>query len=203
MPKKQFFNLNKEKQDLILEAAFKEFSKNQFMDASINTIVHESGISRGSFYLYFIDKLDVYLYLTGRILENQSTQFASNINNAMQNDEFSFFRELFKYNINLLSDAEYKHYFKNLYLGMNYEIWSYIRRKQSMIREELFKTLRIKSIGNDKNETSENLIHILEMINRDMITKKIFEELSDEVIISLYDKRVKLIKTKEDILNEK
>lgn len=199
MPKKQFFNLSKEKQDLILETAFKEFSKNQFMDASINTIVQESRISRGSFYLYFNDKLDIYLYLTGKILEDQSRLFISGLNTGLSHDEFSFFRALFLFNINLLSDSRYSMYFKNLYLGMNYEIWSYIRRKQSMIREELYKTLQIKPMDNDKNEISEILTHVLELINRDLITKKIFEELSDESITSLYDKRVKFIKTKEDL----
>lgn len=199
MPKKQFFNLSKEKQDLILETAFKEFSKNQFMDASINTIVQESRISRGSFYLYFNDKLDIYFYLTGKILEDQSRLFISGLNTGLSHDEFSFFRALFLFNINLLSDSRYSMYFKNLYLGMNYEIWSYIRRKQSMIREELYKTLQIKPMDNDKNEISEILTHVLELINRDLITKKIFEELSDESITSLYDKRVKFIKTKEDL----
>lgn len=198
MPKKLFFNLNIEKQDLILETAFEEFSKNQFMDASINTIVQESRISRGSFYLYFNDKLDIYLYLTGKILEDQSRLFISGLNTGLSHDEFSLFRALFLFNINLLSDPKYSMYFKNLYLGMNYEIWSYIRRKQKTIREVLFKKLSIDSID-DKNQYSDILTNILELINREMITKKIFEDLRHDEIIIQYDKRIKLIKTKEDL----
>ena len=197
MPKKSFFNLREDKQALIFTAAFEEFSENQYMDASINKIVQKSMISRGSFYLYFEDKLDVYLFTTGKVMEKKSREFLSQVLSEESADVFKIFRELFLFNINLLSDPVYSQYFKNLYLGMNYDIWNYIRKKQRTIRENVFKQLSIGHTGEGPNEYAEALISILEMINRDLLTKKIFEDLSLDSVLRLYDIRIELLKKVE------
>ena len=62
MPKQTFYRLPQEKQERILAAAKKEFTHARYDEASINQIVRESGISRGSFYQYFEDKQDIFLY---------------------------------------------------------------------------------------------------------------------------------------------
>lgn len=63
MPSDTFFRLPKEKQDRLIEAAWEEFTKVPYMDASINKIVLRARIPRGSFYQYFTDKEDLFLYL--------------------------------------------------------------------------------------------------------------------------------------------
>lgn len=63
MPTKTFFNLNHEKKNRIIEVSKREFSKYSFYDTSINRIVKEAGISRGSFYQYFEDKEDLFIYI--------------------------------------------------------------------------------------------------------------------------------------------
>jgi len=67
MPKDTFFNLDKAKQKRIFEAAVDEFSQRRFSEASINQVVKNAGISRGSFYQYFKDKEDLYLYVLKQI----------------------------------------------------------------------------------------------------------------------------------------
>lgn len=69
MPKDTFFNLNEEKQKRIFEAAVQEFSTRRFSDASINQIIKNAGIPKGSFYQYFTDKQDIYLYMAEKISE--------------------------------------------------------------------------------------------------------------------------------------
>ncbi len=71
MPTQTFVNLPKEKKDKILAAARKEFSSTAFEEASINKIVKEAGIPRGSFYMYFADKND----LLGVLLEEFRNQY--------------------------------------------------------------------------------------------------------------------------------
>ena len=56
-------NLPAEKQEKLLEAATREFSHRPFNEASINQIIKEAGIPRGSFYMYFQDKEDLFRYL--------------------------------------------------------------------------------------------------------------------------------------------
>jgi TetR/AcrR family transcriptional regulator len=41
--------------------------RQRFSDASINQIIKAAGISRGSFYQYFVDKEDLYLYMLTEI----------------------------------------------------------------------------------------------------------------------------------------
>lgn len=63
MPKETFFNLPEEKRHQILELAIDEFAANNYRQASISRIVEKAGIAKGSFYQYFEDKRDLYLYL--------------------------------------------------------------------------------------------------------------------------------------------
>lgn len=63
MPKETFFNLPEDKRDRILEIAIDEFADNTYKSASISRIVARAGIAKGSFYQYFEDKKDLFLYL--------------------------------------------------------------------------------------------------------------------------------------------
>ena len=62
-----FLRLPEEKRGRFLEAAWEEFTRVKFADASINQIVRRAGIPRGSFYQYFSDKEDLFYYLLGDI----------------------------------------------------------------------------------------------------------------------------------------
>jgi AcrR family transcriptional regulator len=79
LPKSTFFNLSEEKKKKIFDAAVQEFSKQRFSDASINQIVKNAGIPRGSFYQYFADKEDIYLYV--------GEEMAKDINEIRGNQE--------------------------------------------------------------------------------------------------------------------
>ncbi|PNV62627.1 TetR/AcrR family transcriptional regulator [Clostridium sp. chh4-2] len=63
MPTQRFYNLSENKRAVIKMAAIHEFSRALYADASINKIIKEAGISRGSFYTYFEDKSDLLRYL--------------------------------------------------------------------------------------------------------------------------------------------
>ena len=78
MATERFLKLSQDKKDRILQAARHEFARVPFEDASINQIIKASGISRGSFYTYFEDKLDLLHYVFR--------------NEGMRNEEY--FREL-------------------------------------------------------------------------------------------------------------
>lgn len=59
----KFFNLEKEKQDRIINAAIKEFAQNGYEKASTNEIVKEAGISKGLLFHYFKNKQQLFLFL--------------------------------------------------------------------------------------------------------------------------------------------
>ncbi|MDR1194120.1 MAG: TetR/AcrR family transcriptional regulator [Peptococcaceae bacterium] len=67
MPADRFFNLPAAKRERIFQAAVREFGRCRFSEASINQIIKDAGIPRGSFYQYFAGKEDLFLYVLGEI----------------------------------------------------------------------------------------------------------------------------------------
>lgn len=63
MPKATFYNLSEGKKNRIFAAALQEFSVRTFSQSSLNQIIKNAGIPKGSFYQYFENKEDLYLYL--------------------------------------------------------------------------------------------------------------------------------------------
>lgn len=52
-----------ERKTELIEAALNEFTVNSYDDASLNAIIKNAGISKGTFYYHFTDKQALYLYL--------------------------------------------------------------------------------------------------------------------------------------------
>ena len=63
MPSETFYKLPDEKRNNILNAIKKEFTAASIEDISVNRIVEESKIAKGSFYQYFKDKNDAITYI--------------------------------------------------------------------------------------------------------------------------------------------
>ncbi|MBU4262550.1 MAG: TetR/AcrR family transcriptional regulator [Proteobacteria bacterium] len=61
-----FSNLPVEKQEKIVAAAVREFSRHGYKKASINTIVRDAGISKGSLYQYFHNKEVLFVFIFER-----------------------------------------------------------------------------------------------------------------------------------------
>ncbi|MEN8136027.1 MAG: TetR/AcrR family transcriptional regulator [Thermodesulfobacteriota bacterium] len=68
-PKNTFRNLPKEKQRRITAAAVHEFAEYGFKQASVNRIVKETGIAKGSLYQYFAGKEALYLHVFTDFIE--------------------------------------------------------------------------------------------------------------------------------------
>ena len=63
MPTERFYKLPEEKKKAIRDAAMEECIRVPFEKVSINKIIQNAGISRGSFYTYFEDKRDLVRYI--------------------------------------------------------------------------------------------------------------------------------------------
>lgn len=90
MPNKTFNNLSNEKQESIIEIALKEFVMHDYDSASLNKIINEIGIAKGSFYRYFDSKRSLYLYLLDYCLDKRY-EYISKFNDMTYDD---FFEEL-------------------------------------------------------------------------------------------------------------
>lgn len=88
MPKEKFFKLKEEKQRAIMQAAYDEFLQSPYSEASINRIIKSAAISRGSFYLYFAGKDDIYRYL---LQQKIAVPFHEQLEKAMQRQSLNVF----------------------------------------------------------------------------------------------------------------
>jgi AcrR family transcriptional regulator len=95
VPKDTFFNLPESKRALICDVALDEFAQYPYDQASVNRIVAGAGIAKGSFYQYFEDKKDLFLYLTSLIAEEKINYLSPLILNPDGHDVFTVIREMF------------------------------------------------------------------------------------------------------------
>lgn len=65
----KFFQLPLEKQQRIINAAFKVFSENSYKKAPMSEIAKEGGISKALLFHYFANKLELYMFLWNRSIE--------------------------------------------------------------------------------------------------------------------------------------
>ena len=63
VPSETFFRLPEAKREKLEQAAREVFSKVPYESASLNQIIQRAGIPRGSFYMYFADKEELFSYL--------------------------------------------------------------------------------------------------------------------------------------------
>lgn len=96
MPKQTFLNLSEEKRRTVINAAIEEFAAYGLENASTNRIVANSGIAKGSFYQYFEDKQDVFMYLL-TVLEQEKMEYFKDKRPPGTNlDTFQYFRWMIK-----------------------------------------------------------------------------------------------------------
>ncbi|WP_303106439.1 TetR/AcrR family transcriptional regulator [uncultured Ruminococcus sp.] len=74
MIKKTFYNLPYEKRKRITDAVIKEFMERPNEKVSINRIIKTAEISRGSFYQYFDDKVDLIEIITKTMFDESSNK---------------------------------------------------------------------------------------------------------------------------------
>jgi len=126
MPSQTFLNLPKEKQNKLISCAMKEFSKRSFNEVSINKIITDASISRGSFYMYFSDKEDLFEYL----LESHRQKLGDVIKKNFcinSGDLRESFIGIFDSVVDWFINYEDLDFFKNTYMYMNSKTEKYIR----------------------------------------------------------------------------
>lgn len=163
MPTLTFNNLSEEKKNIIIEASIKEFKRALLTDASINKIIKDANISRGSFYTYFKDINDLYTYS----LNSYKEKIIKTIKLALRETNGDLFETTKKsYEKILKLCSKDKQLFKNIFLNFNYNVS--IRNK--MYEENLENKYKIvELISQIKKEnlninTEEELFYIIDII---------------------------------------
>jgi len=159
MPKDTFNNLCEDKKRKIFYAAVQEFAMRRFSEASINQIVKTAGIPRGSFYQYFEDKEDIYLYMFSEIgREKQEI-----INSVGQLNPDADFFEAYQHNVRILLEwSKTKPEYNQIGLFMEIDDSEFISKLRG-ISNQYFSRMsemieRDKKRGLVKSDTDSELI---------------------------------------------
>ncbi len=83
----KFFDVKKEKQDAIINAALKVFAENGYRKASTDVIVREAGISKGLLFHYFISKQGLYEFIFDYSVKYMTLELTQSV----KSDETDFF----------------------------------------------------------------------------------------------------------------
>lgn len=113
MIKQTFYNLPEEKRQRITDAIFNEFANSAGEKVSINNIIKNANISRGSFYQYFDDKVDLVEVLT-RSFVDFSIEKATELISHTHGDIFVTYDLLFEIFCECTKDEKQKIVMKNL-----------------------------------------------------------------------------------------
>ena len=127
MPTDTYFRLPEEKREKIRSSIRREFARVPYEDVSINRIVHDAEISRGSFYQYFDGKEDMFRYL---LQEYQGffMRCARQDMEACGGDPFAFTLRLFDRIVELISQyRDELPYLRNLIGNLRFQDFHLLR----------------------------------------------------------------------------
>lgn len=198
MPKQTFFNLPEEKREIILKAARQEFSRVLLNEASISNIIKIADIPRGSFYQYFEDKDDLFLFLVEELGKSSIQSFLDSLETT-QGDLLKACEQLFRVFINVINQEENRQFNKNIMLSMNEKMkecamphpkhHAFTKHYKDMIDKIDTSILAIKS--------KEEMIYLLKMIKClifQNVSQFINGRISQEECLKEYDFQLNLIK---------
>lgn len=196
MPKETFFNLPVEKQETLIQAALTEFSRVPLNEASITNILKHAKIPRGSFYQYFTDKEDAFFYLLELGTKLKREKLLEYLQQT-DGDLADAFIELFKLLLMDFKNEENRHFFRNIFLNMNYKTEHFFTKELNF--DDDFSSFIEVVDATKLNMTEENdIIHIAKIFSTMTIwhiVQSFAKERSYDESIRYFIQDINLLKT--------
>lgn len=108
----KFFDLAKEKQDRMINAALKVFAENGYKGASTDDIVKEAGISKGLLFHYFTNKIGLYTFVYDYSVRYMMLEMTT-IVNEKETDFFEIYKQTESAKLKILKNYAYMQEFLN------------------------------------------------------------------------------------------
>ena len=83
-----------DRREALLEAAMDEFAAKSYEEASLNSIIKNAGISKGTFYYHFKDKQDLYLNILRLLVDMKMEFMESKLKDYVHKEELNIFENL-------------------------------------------------------------------------------------------------------------
>jgi AcrR family transcriptional regulator len=173
MIKKTFYNLPYEKRKRITNAVIKEFMERPNEKVSINRIIKTAEISRGSFYQYFDDKVDLIEIITKTMFEESSNK-AKEILKLSCGDLFVMYIKMFDYFGDYSSQKQTMKIMRNIvdsFKANDDLVSEYLKNRFNMAltNNEIYTMVDRQNLKFQDNESVKCLIEILTQVLKNAI----------------------------------
>ena len=173
MIKKTFYNLPYEKRKRITDAVIKEFMERPNEKVSINRIIKTAEISRGSFYQYFDDKVDLIEIITKTMFEESSNK-AKEILTLSCGDLFVMYIKMFDYFGDYSSQKQTMKIMRNIvdsFKANDDLVSEYLKNRFNMAltNNEIYTMVDRQNLKFQDNESVKCLIEILTQVLKNAI----------------------------------
>lgn len=173
MIKKTFYNLPYEKRKRITDAVIKEFMERPNEKVSINRIIKTAEISRGSFYQYFDDKVDLIEIITLTMFE-ESNNKAKEILKLSCGDLFVMYIKMFDYFGDYSSQKQTMKIMRNIvdsFKANDDLVSEYLKNRFNMAltNNEIYTMVDRQNLKFQDNESVKCLIEILTQVLKNAI----------------------------------
>ena len=173
MIKKTFYNLPYEKRKRITDAVIKEFMERPNEKVSINRIIKTAEISRGSFYQYFDDKVDLIEIITKTMFEESSNK-AKEILKLSCGDLFVMYIKMFDYFDDYSSQKQTMKIMRNIvdsFKANDDLVSEYLKNRFNMAltNNEIYTMVDRQNLKFQDNDSVKCLIEILTQVLKNAI----------------------------------
>ena len=158
MPTGTFFRLPEEKRNRLMDAAWEEFANTPYAKVSINRIIQAAQIPRGSFYQYFVDKEDLFLYMVEDMQAMLRQRLAECIS-AVKGDLF----ELPVYAMDVLQDRRkdadpgVRRLAKVMCMNQGAETFQFLPKPERMLPEDVRDQVNTRELRRSDPEFLDNI----------------------------------------------
>ena len=174
MPTELFYRLSSVKQQHITDAIKAEITRVPYEEFSIYNVVHQSGISRGSFYQYFTSKEDIFLYLLSEYNRKIIEKFIQSLQ-THDGDYFIGLEEAFRFSVRMFCYKESRIYRQHLFCNAEFyeRIWrdnDFSAEKHPVLRQGLNLINYEKLIVNNEKELRSFIKICMSLVAGECIT---------------------------------
>ncbi len=194
MPTRTFLNLPKDKRLRILRAAKKEFSRVPLEKAVIANIVKDAEIPRGSFYQYFYDVNDLFVYVLEYMYGIDKKKFEKYLEET-NNDIYEALKIKFSNEIDKLSSEENRQFKINAFATLfnqnsdkTERIIPEVIEKQNQVDLAYFPV----EVQKKKNFTS--FMNVIKMIGNMCIQRYLTKQADENEIKDYYNSCIDFVK---------
>lgn len=197
MIKQTFYNLPITKRERIYQAIKTEFDRVPLDKISINSIIKEANISRGSFYQYFDDKGDLYDIFADKIMDSIKECFTNTLV-KYKGDLFATMEEVMSLHFIKVSQPKAKSQMQKFVPGVSVNAKSILDRiceRSITYFNELTPNIDTRKFSFDNSpEDIRILFEMLLSISKNAIFDVLFMDINTGEAIKIFNKKLKIVK---------